>query len=92
MTANSQDDEGVIQTLLARFNEQRLPRALQMKDKVDRGEALSDTEVHYLASINEDIRELQPLVKRHPEYEALVVKGIGLYQEITTKALANARK
>lgn len=91
MTANAKD-QGVIQVLLDRFNQQRLPRALQLKDKVDRGEALSDTEVEYLAAIHEDIRELQPLVGRNAEYEALVVKGINLYQEIAAKALANANK
>lgn len=91
MTANAKD-QGVIQVLLDRFNQQRLPRALQLKDKVDRGEALNDTEVAYLAAIHDDIRELQPLVQRNTEYEALVVKGITLYQEIAAKALANANK
>jgi len=91
MTANLQD-QGVIQVLLDRFNQQRLPRALQMKDKVDRGEELEAAEVDYLAAIHEDIRQLKPLIARNPDYEALVVKGIGLYREITEKALANAKK
>lgn len=91
MTANA-NDQGVIQVLLDRFNQQRLPKALQLKDKVDRGEALSDADVAYLAAIHDDIRELQPLVQRNSEYEALVVKGINLYQEIAAKALANAKK
>ncbi len=91
MTANA-DDAGVIQTLLDRFNNQRLPRALELKAKVDQGEELTDMEVEYLALVNEDIRALQPLISRHPEMEPFIVKGIGLYQEILAKALENAKK
>jgi acyl CoA:acetate/3-ketoacid CoA transferase len=90
--SESFQDQGVIQALLERFNTQRLPRALVLKEKVDRGEMLEEEEVNYLAAVHEDIRNLRPLVDRHPEYEALVVKGTSLYTEITEKALANAQK
>jgi hypothetical protein len=85
------NDQGVIQVLLQRFNEQRLPRALLMKDKVDRGEQLSSEEVDYLANVLDDIHAIKPLVQRNPEYEPLVVKGLSLYKEITEKAIANAK-
>ncbi len=85
------NDQGVIQVLLDRFNKQRLPRALEMKDKVERGESLDDAEVTYLAGVFEDIRNLKPLLDRHPEYEPLVLKGMALYQEITDRALVNAK-
>lgn len=90
--SENQNDQGVIQVLLDRFNKQRLPRAMALKDKVNRGEVLDDDEVTYLAAVFEDIRNLQPLVERHPEYEPLVIKGMALYQEISEQALANAKK
>lgn len=86
------NDQGVIQVLLDRFNKQRLPKALEMKEKLGRGESLDDDEVNYLATVLEDIRAIKPLLGRHPEYEPLVLKGMALYQEITDLALANARK
>lgn len=91
MSDNS-NDQGVIQVLLDRFNKQRLPRAMEMKEKVNRGEELDDDEVTYLAAVFEDIRNLKPLLGRHPEYEPLVMKGMALYQEISEQALANAKK
>ena len=86
---NHPDDAGVIQTLLDRFNTQRLPRALGMKEKVERGETLEESEVEILANILTDIRTLHPLMERHPEPESLSIKALGLYTEITEKALAN---
>lgn len=86
------EDAGLIQVLLARFNEQRLPRALEMKAKVDRGETLAAFEVDLLADILADARAMHGLLERHPEYEPLVTKALGLYKEITEKALENERK
>jgi hypothetical protein len=86
------NDAGVIQVLLDRFANQRLPRALAMKTKVDGGERLEQFEVDYLADVLSDIHTIKGLVDRHPEYESMVVKGMQLYTEITTKALANEKQ
>lgn len=83
------DDAGVIQALLTRFNEQRLPHALAMKEKVERGETLDAAEVNFLADILAETRSMHNLLERHPEYEELVSKALGLYKEITEQALAN---
>lgn len=88
----NENDAGVIQALLKRFDEQRLPRALELKAKVDGGKPLEQFEVNYLEDILSDLRTIKGLVDRHPEYEPLVVKGMQLYTEITTKALQNEQK
>ena len=86
---NHPDDAGVIHTLLDRFNTQRLPRALKMKEKVERGETLEASEVEFLANTLADAHSMHALLERHPEYEPLVTKILHLYKEITEKALAN---
>lgn len=88
----NENDAGVIQALLKRFDEQRLPRALELKAKVDGGKPLEQFEVNYLEDILNDLRTIKGLVDRHPEYEPLVVKGMQLYTEITAKALQNEQK
>ncbi|NJD26035.1 MAG: hypothetical protein FIB06_11590 [Betaproteobacteria bacterium] len=84
-----EEEAGVLQATLDRFNNLRLPRALALKDKVDRGDKLDETEVKFLADVAADLHTLKGFLERHPEYEQLVVKGIGLYTEITEKAIAN---
>ena len=88
---NHPEDAGIIQTILDRFNNQRFPRTMAMKEKVDRGEKLEKFEVDYLAEVLEDARSLHALIERHPEYQPLVIKAFDLYKEISEKALANEK-
>jgi hypothetical protein len=86
---NTTADSGVIVTLLERFEKQRLPRALALKEQVDSGERLSQVDIDFLKMVFEDAKQIQPLLSRHPEYEQLVAQAIHLYHEITEKALKN---
>ena len=82
-------DRGVIQALLERLNEQRLPRLLELKKKVDAGTPLADEDLAYLSQILADADQVKPFIDRHPEYQELVSRIVHLYHEITTKALQN---
>lgn len=82
-------DEGTIQVLLDRLNHLRIPRALDLKAKVDSGETLADHEIDFLQRVLDDANSAQALVKRHPELHDVAARLVSLYSEITAKAVAN---
>ena len=82
-------DDGVIAVLVERFNEERLPRLLRIKEKVDSGEKLDNHDITFLEEVFKDANQSMPLSDRHPEYHELIAKIIRLYREITEQALKN---
>lgn len=92
MNDPSSNDAGTIQVLLERLNTQRLPRALDLKSRVDRGECLADYDLEFLQNVLTEARSAQSLIARHPEYHDLVGRLISLYGEITRQGLENEQK
>jgi hypothetical protein len=92
MRDSSQKDAGLIQALLLRLNTERLPRALTLKKKVDRGERLRDLDTQFLSQVLEEAGTAQQLAAKHPEFQSLVSRLIDLYGEITAKGLENEQK
>ncbi len=91
MTESSQD-LGVVTVLLERLEQQRLPRALALKERVDRGEVLDEFDIAFLEQVFADVNSSRALVERHPEYHELVGRMASLYKAITDKALENEQK
>ncbi len=85
----SNDEDGVIVALLERLSNHRLPRALDLKARVDEGARLDDNDVAFLKRVLESAQEVKRVADRHPEYQDVVARAIHLYHEITTKALEN---
>ena len=88
---NTSKDEGVIAVLIERFNKERLPRMLRLKEKVDSGEKLGDLDISFIQEVFKDANHVLPLGDRHPEYQDLIAKVIRLYHEITEQALKNEK-
>ena len=88
MTEISKDD-GVIVTLLERFEKFTLPRVLDIKEKVDAGELLDETDIDFLERVMENAGEIKPYVEDRPDLQALYTRVVSLYAELTDKALQN---
>ncbi|MCK7576559.1 MAG: hypothetical protein MZV65_12105 [Chromatiales bacterium] len=83
------EDIGVATALIERFEHWILPRVLDIKAKVDRGETLADFDIDFLEQVLRDAEAIKPHVDRLPKYQPLYTHVVGLYGEITKNALEN---
>lgn len=84
-------DSGTLAAMMLDLEENRLPRALRLLDRVNRGELLSEEDIQFLKEAYEDSRANESLVERHPEYCKLIARSLGLYTEIINKGVANEK-
>jgi len=84
-------DDAVMATLLTRFEKIRLPRALELKKKVDAGGTLTEHELTYLEALLLDSNKIKAMIDERPKLQNLYAKAVHLYHEITTKAVENER-
>ena len=89
MANETDSDAGTIQVLLERLNTYRLPRALAIKQRLDHGERLTDNDIDFMQRVLEDAGSVQHLGIKHPEYQSLMARLVGLYHEIMNKAVEN---
>ena len=85
-------DKGVIAVMMKRFEERRLPRALDIRKRVENGERLSELDLAFLRRVLEDSHEITRLAEKYPDYQKLYSQRAALFHEITQKALENEQK
>jgi hypothetical protein len=89
--AKPSSEDGVILVLIKRFEKQRLPRLMTLKERVDRGETLSNEDIEFLSMIIHDAQQNKHLIDRHPEWQSFCAYVVHLYETITEKALENEK-
>jgi len=80
---------GVKAVLAKRMVEERLPKALALKERIDRGELLNGLDLNFLEQVVKDANEAIPMVKDDPRVMEVAARMLQLYKEITAKALEN---
>jgi hypothetical protein len=85
------EDKGVVAAVIERFEQWTLPRVLEIKAKVDRGEKLDDFDIGFLENALKGAQNIKSRVDKMPEYQALYTRALSLYEEITQKGLENER-
>lgn len=83
-------DQGEITVLLERF-ESLIPILLDVKERVQKGDTLSEFEITELSSMLKHASDIRGLLDRHPELQKIAVQVITLYNDITDAALKSER-
>lgn len=86
------NNEALIEVLICRFVDLRLPRCLDIKQKLEQGGELGELDIQFLDEMMHDIQQNKHLVNGNQELEKLVAKAIHLNKTITDLALANVQK
>ena len=90
--ADVSKEQGVIAVLAKRMVEERLPRALALKERVDRGGVLSEVDLTFLEQVLADAKQIKPLMHKDPKVLQVAGRMVELYAEITAKALENEKQ
>ena len=88
----SEGELGTIYALIERFEKQRLPRLLELKNRVDKGGVLSEPDIQFMDQVMLDAQRSKRLIDRHPEWQEFCAEVIHFYEEIAEKALENEMK
>ena len=89
--AEPSHDDGVIMTLIKRFETQRLPRLNALKEQTERGACLSDADMDFLETVIHDALQTKPLIDKHQEWQSFCANVIHLCETITEKGLENEK-
>jgi hypothetical protein len=89
--SQSEKELGITIALLERFEKETLPEGLWIKERVDKGELLTDSDMNFLGHVLENAQTVKGMVDHQPEWQSLYASAIHLYEEIIAKGLENQR-
>jgi len=86
------ENKGVLTVVLERFQKHRLPRIMRIKNLVDNGGTLNQSDINFLSKVFHDTQQYSYFVSTHQEYQTLFSDVTSLYDKITKNALNNEAK
>jgi hypothetical protein len=86
---HTEKELGITMAILERFEKQTLPELLWVKERVEKGELLTDGDMEFFKRVLENAGVVKTIVDKQPEYQDLYARAVNLYEEIIAKALAN---
>jgi hypothetical protein len=87
----TEQELGLVQVTLKRFNRDVIPALKSMKARVDRGEVLQERETEALEKAMKRSVRGREFAKKHPEYKDLVDNANEIYEYIAKKSAENAQ-
>jgi hypothetical protein len=85
------EETGTLAVLAKRMVEERLPKALALKERVDKGGLLDDLDLNFLEQVVKDAASIKPLLKDNQRMQDVAASMVRLYKEISDKALENEK-
>jgi len=85
----TQDELGTVEAVLLEFNRHQMPRLLDIKQQVERGEVLDEFEIIFLQETLQEIRRCENFADKHVEFQMLMAEVAALYHHITQRAAKN---
>ena len=82
-------DSALFVVMMADFEREKVPRALQLLDKVNGGSSVDDFDIEFLEQIFFEARSLMPLLDRNPQFQDVGAQILGLCEEIMRQAFEN---
>ncbi|WP_198262935.1 hypothetical protein [sulfur-oxidizing endosymbiont of Gigantopelta aegis] len=90
---NKMKDKLILEVLLERFEKHRLPRLMDIKNKVNDGEKLDAYDIAFLDEVFTDAKKNEHFSKSaDDELKQIIMKVLVLCKTITDKALENEKK
>ncbi len=84
-------DLGIAIVLLDKLTEETLPKAFEIKARLDQGGRLDHWDIEFLEELFKRAEQIKPLVDRHPEYQEVYARAVHLSKQITDQALLNEK-
>jgi len=83
---------GIIQSLVQEFEQHRLPKLFRIKDKLDRGEVISDVDFERLCKEIRDAGLAMHMTVHYPELQEFCLLMSHFYKELCDEALVNEQR